>query len=313
MNRTALAIKMLALLQVSGKIKKKEIADKLEVKERYVVDLKNELITAGYNIVTESGIDGGYWLDDSMLIHLPKLTSNEESSLLALYSDISSSTKPIGTIDAIAAFEKICSELQPDKGSPTLLNYALSQREETKEDERRYFTELIYAKKNGLKIHAKYDSFSGNSDRDRTIHPYTVTRINDYYYLIGYEEGTEIYKLYKLIRFVSLEIADDKYKKDMSYDAKVYVDNLGGKAIGEEVRLKLRITGPYMKTLEETPYGKDVVITRHDDHSIYETTLRGDFIINEFILKMGGYCKVVEPKILRQKIKENYELWSKDY
>lgn len=44
MNRTALALKMLALLQVSGKLKKKEIAEKLEVKERYMVDLKNKLI-----------------------------------------------------------------------------------------------------------------------------------------------------------------------------------------------------------------------------------------------------------------------------
>ena len=313
MNRTALALRMLTLLQVSGKLKKRVIAERLEVKERYVIELRNELITAGYNIIIESGKEGGYRLDDSMLISLPKLTDTEENDLFGLYNEILSSQRSIGTEDGMVALEKICSGLKQDRNAPVIVNYKLSQYGETLNKERGNFTKLIYAIKTTTKITARYDSFRGGGDKKRTIHPYTLTKINDYYYLVGYEEESRMYKFYKLIRFVSLDLMREDFKRDVNYDTKAYIDELGGKAIGDEVRLKLHITGPYMKTLEETLYGKNITITKYGDHMIYETTLRGEFIINEFILKMGKYCKVVEPENLVEQIARSYEMLSNSY
>jgi predicted DNA-binding transcriptional regulator YafY len=248
-----------------------------------------------------------------MLISLPQLTNTEENDLVGLYNEILSSQRSIGTEDGIIALEKICSGLQQDGNTPVIVNYTLSQRGEMLNKERENFTKLIYAIKTTTKITVRYDSFHGGGEKKRTIHPYTLTKINDYYYLVGYEEKSKMYKFYKLIRFVSLDLMGEEFKRDANYDTKAYIDELGVKAIGDEVRLKLHITGPYMKTLEEIPYGKNITITKYGDYIIYETTLRGEFIINEFILKMGKYCKVVKPEYLVEQIAKSYEILSNNY
>ena len=63
MSRTTLAIEMLSILSTNSVVSRSELAQRLEVKIRYVSLLREELITAGYDIQTIYGKNGGYKLN----------------------------------------------------------------------------------------------------------------------------------------------------------------------------------------------------------------------------------------------------------
>ena len=64
MNRTALCIRMLALLKVRGRMRIDEIAEALETNPRNVREFRKELEIAGYPIIQTTGRYGGYQLDN---------------------------------------------------------------------------------------------------------------------------------------------------------------------------------------------------------------------------------------------------------
>ena len=73
MNRTALCIRMLALLKVRGRMRIDEIAEALETNPRNVREFRKELEIAGYPIIQTTGRYGGYQLDTSALLPAPAL------------------------------------------------------------------------------------------------------------------------------------------------------------------------------------------------------------------------------------------------
>lgn len=81
MNRTALCIRMLALLKVRGRMRIDEIAEALETNPRNVREFRKELEIAGYPIIQTTGRYGGYQLDTSALLPAPALDAQEEDAL----------------------------------------------------------------------------------------------------------------------------------------------------------------------------------------------------------------------------------------
>ena len=81
MNRTALCIRMLALLKVRGRMRIDEIAEALETNPRNVREFRKELEIAGYPIIQTTGRYGGYQLDASALLPAPALDAQEEDAL----------------------------------------------------------------------------------------------------------------------------------------------------------------------------------------------------------------------------------------
>ena len=94
MNRTALCIRMLALLKVRGRMRIDEIAEALETNPRNVREFRKELEIAGYPIIQTTGRYGGYQLDTSAVklncIFIPYpvyLLSNHRSTQFLQHSD----------------------------------------------------------------------------------------------------------------------------------------------------------------------------------------------------------------------------------
>ena len=60
MNQISLAIKLLLILKTQGIVKKQALAQQLEISEKNVQRLRNQLEMVGYTIETIKGRYGGY-------------------------------------------------------------------------------------------------------------------------------------------------------------------------------------------------------------------------------------------------------------
>ena len=106
MSQVGNALNMLILLKSRGKMKAKELADILEVKERTIRRYKEDLMQAGIYIMSEGGKYGGYYIDtDDYLLGL-NITDDEYISLLIAEKQFSDTNHPV-TKDFQMFLEKI--------------------------------------------------------------------------------------------------------------------------------------------------------------------------------------------------------------
>ena len=107
MEKTALAIEMLLLLKSRGIIKKQEIAKELEISEKMVQRLRNELEIAGYYITSLTGKYGGYQLENGTLFPVAELDDEERYALAWVSSYLMTLKNPLITPVFKRAYSKI--------------------------------------------------------------------------------------------------------------------------------------------------------------------------------------------------------------
>ncbi|MBN2260082.1 MAG: WYL domain-containing protein [Clostridiales bacterium] len=301
MNRTALSINMLLLLKTRGKMKKKEIADALETNQRNIIEFKRELETAGYCIGYENGRYGGYFLMDRAILPVSNLTVNEKNALkrfdeytdynkdFLLYKDLKSAL--LKTIVANEVMNENYEVLQVVKKFPLA-----KDPKELQDIYLKVHTAII----NRQKLKIIYHSFSSENKNERVIHPYEMFQYNDSWYMVGRQEESEELRSFKLARISEIDIMDRKFLVDKNFDISDYINDFGIEIKGQTQRIKLKIFKPYISVVSEIIIGENQLITNHGDHIELEVTIKGDFIVKQFILGMGSGCEVLEPLALRE-------------
>jgi predicted DNA-binding transcriptional regulator YafY len=311
LNRTANALKMLQILSSGRQYSKRELADLIGTKERNIYELKKELEDAGYSFKELKGKYSGYALEKKDLLCIPKFSSDEITFLRDFNERISSNNKVIGNQTAAEMINKILSITEGFGSADKSL--AVHSSHQAMEDQvlEHHYRKLKQATVEHKKIKGRYASYS--STRVRSIYPYDLVSVDDEWYCIGFDPDDQIFKTFKLSRFLDVEILDELYWVDPKYRRKDFVDDYGLKKIGKPVRLVLNITGPYKKTLMEKPVGENVEIQDYGNFMRYAATLRGEYKIREFILMMGWFCEIESPVELKETFKKEYQYLLKDY
>ncbi len=305
MGKTSKTLQMLRYLSTGRQFSKDELAELVGTNRRNIYEYKKELQDAGYVFKILNGKSGGYALDQKELACLPKFTS-EEIAIINDLSNLIQSDKDF--INASKVYDVLLKILQITSVSGKGYEYTKVKNENMTISKMSYnenYNLIMRAIKGNLQIKGKYYSYS--SSAIRLLNPYDLVNCNSQWYVTCYDVENQKFKTYKLNRFEGVEITNIKYWKDPNYSLNDFFDENGMSSIGEEIRVKLRVYGPYMKALIENEIGKDVVITNYGSFIIYETTLRGEFIIQEFILKMGRYCTLISPKAIKNKLVDEWK------
>ena len=115
MNRSALCLEMLKILNQRDLVSIEELAERLETNPRNIPLYKKELECAGYDIETVRGRYGGYRLNQKALLPIPNLTPQQYDSLTSAVSYLSHQSdflekyeleKAIQAIQSSLAFQK---------------------------------------------------------------------------------------------------------------------------------------------------------------------------------------------------------------
>lgn len=309
MGSIANAIKLYLILQSKGKVKIKELAEELEVDERTIRRYKDELEQANIYIDSEPGRYGGYYLyNDNYLMGLT-LSQEEYLALMMINEELSRSNHVVSR-DYNSAIEKISVVYNVHHHNATGTNFSNYTVKKSKSnvnisEERKKLIDIHAAALTRNKVKIKYYSLSSGLS-ERIVHPYATIQYKGDLYFAGYCEKRQEIRDFKLCRIREYTVLDSKFPKNDNFNLEEYMKNCIGIIKDEKIDLKIQIFFPMAQIVKEKIFVDNQKITEYKDEGyiIYEATMEGLEEIKSWILSMGSYAKVLEPKFLQDEIKD---------
>lgn len=309
MGSIANTIKLYLILQSKGKVKIKELAEELEVDERTIRRYKDELEQANIYIDSEPGRYGGYYLyNDNYLMGLT-LSQEEYLALMMINEELSRSNHVVSR-DYNSAIEKISVVYNVHHHNSTGTNFSNYTVKKSKSnvnisEERKKLIDIHAAALTRNKVKIKYYSLSSGLS-ERIVHPYATIQYKGDLYFAGYCEKRQEIRDFKLCRIREYTVLDSKFPKNDNFNLEEYMKNCIGIIKDEKIDLKIQIFFPMAQIVKEKIFVDNQKITEYKDEGyiIYEATMEGLEEIKSWILSMGSYAKVLEPKFLQDEIKD---------
>jgi len=331
MGSIANTIKLYLILQSKGKVKIKELAEELEVDERTIRRYKDELEQANIYIDSEPGRYGGYYLyNDNYLMGLTlsqeeylgrsytersrsgrglTLSQEEYLALMMINEELSRSNHVVSR-DYNSAIEKISVVYNVHHHNATGTNFSNYTVKKSKSnvnisEERKKLIDIHAAALTRNKVKIKYYSLSSGLS-ERIVHPYATIQYKGDLYFAGYCEKRQEIRDFKLCRIREYTVLDSKFPKNDNFNLEEYMKNCIGIIKDEKIDLKIQIFFPMAQIVKEKIFVDNQKITEYKDEGyiIYEATMEGLEEIKSWILSMGSYAKVLEPKFLQDEIKD---------
>jgi len=154
------------------------------------------------------------------------------------------------------------------------------------------------------KIKVGYTSMSSGKTV-RILRPYKVIIRKNNKYLIAFCEHRNKVITLKLVRFDEVEILDENFQIPEELDITKYLENEIGVFLDEVFNLKLLIRMPFAQVIQEGIYAKNQEIVKNidDDSIVFTGQMRGRQDIIRWILSMMDSVTVIEPKELKEDIR----------
>lgn len=309
MSSIANVIKLYLLLQSRGKVKIKELSQELEVDERTIRRYKSELEQANIYIDSQSGRYGGYYLyNDNYLMGL--VLNHEEYLALMMINEELARTNHVVLKDYKSAMQKISTVYNNHNHDKTGLNFSNYTVRKSKSninisEERKKLIDIHAAVLTKNKIRIKYNSLNSGLS-ERIVHPYATIQYKGDLYFTGYCEKRQRILDFKLCRIDDYRILINKYPKNDNFNIEEYMKNCIGIFKDKKIDIKIKILFPMAQIIKEKIFVDNQKIAENKDEGyiIYEATMEGIEEIKSWILSMGSFAKVLEPKFLQDEIKE---------
>lgn len=302
MSAVGNAIKMTILLQSRGKMKICDIARELEISERRVRQYKDDLETAGIYINSSTGKYGGYELNSTCLLNANLILEDEAALLLA--NDYLKQNDFIYSKEIQCLADKIRTLLKSNEQKS--VNYYVKRAKANCNilEQRNMIIKIYEAIITKRKILLEYFSLRSGLG-ERIIRPYAVYEYKGDSYIAAYCENRKEVLDFKILRIRKLTLLEEKFELPYDFSLKDTLNNCLGIYKDESVTLKLRIKKPMSYIVAEKIWVDNQKIEWLNDESIvFEAKMKGITEIKSWILGMGEYVEVIEPKSLKDEIIE---------
>jgi predicted DNA-binding transcriptional regulator YafY len=157
-----------------------------------------------------------------------------------------------------------------------------------------------------------YQSFTANEPACFIFHPYILKEFNNRWFVIGRREKTENVLTLALDRIISVDFDSKTNYVNKNFDGDTYFENTIGVTVLNKTQLyttKLKIdkaNAPYVltKPFHET---QKTLSTDEDGSVTVQLLVHLNYEFERLILGFGKSITVLEPRILKKKIKKNLE------
>jgi predicted DNA-binding transcriptional regulator YafY len=171
----------------------------------------------------------------------------------------------------------------------------------------KFLSTLIESISQKLVVEIQYQRYVRDKPIRHFIHPYYLKEYRNRWYLIGWHDKWKDIRTFALDRMISVEERTDKHYLEGYFDPEEYFENSVGiiARLGAPLKVRLRFTkvqGDYILTL---PIHKSQVVEKQTKH--YTTiglTVGISYELISTIVSWGDQVKVLEPKALKDEIKE---------
>lgn len=304
-------LSLMLLLQRHGRMTACELAEQLEVSERTVYRDIDALSGAGVPVYTQSGTNGGIFLDEHYRVSLTGLSRSETLSLF-----ISSDAGPLHDIGLADAVED--SLLKLFAALPDIHRDAVTQmRQRLYIDPANWFQRadpsaclplLQQAVWEDRRISAVYQPVEGES-HPRTLDAIALVAKANVWYLIGRKPDGAL-RNYRVRRLTDVILSDEHFQRDPNFDLEAYWKE----SCEQFIRQSALSNPPFYVQLKVSPEGywyfpgfleeRYEQIGEADENGW--TTLKVRFETfwdaHSRLLGLGTWVKVIEPHALHDEI-----------
>lgn len=301
MNKTAICIEILQILNSRDIIDTKELASLIETNPRNISEYIKELQIAGYDIGSRKGVGGGYFLRKKELFPSLKLSNEEKVAFEEASKYVLNRKDFLNKRDYSFALSKIMSSVnnqvlvEPlsiyDKFPLAMPNDELSLRYNLINEG------IIYKKK--LKI--LYLGGSGYK-KEHILHPYKAFIYNNSWFLLAWNESINDLGYFKINRMESVKVTGEDFTVLKSFNLSDYLDSFGMKQYGEYYHIRLEFHGVNTAVSERIFGKKQTIEVINNKTLILECDMQNKDVIISFILGFGSNVKVLEPAWLKEEI-----------
>ena len=172
-----------------------------------------------------------------------------------------------------------------------------------------FLDELYIAVLKKICLRLEYKSFKARNSASILFHPFILKEFNNRWFVVGKKGGQNQVMTLALDRIIKVDYDLDTTYRDENFDGdKHYKNTIGVTVLNEEslaeVVLKLnRANAPYVLT---KPFhsSQEIVEKLPDGSIVFKIKVHLNFELERLILGFGETIEVLEPSVLRRKIKQ---------
>ncbi len=169
--------------------------------------------------------------------------------------------------------------------------------------------QVVEAMQLSVKVKITYRRYGGSADSVFEIEPYCIKLFRRRWYLLCH--NAKGFMVLSFDRMTSLEITDETFEIDASFNAEAYFSEYFGVMSNDRIplqRLVLRAFGNERFSMKDLPlHHSQKIVEEADDHIDYELTLRPTSDFLAYMLSRGRWLKVIEPEDVAQQIQKLHE------
>lgn len=302
---------ILMVLQARGKVTAQTLADALDISRRTILRDVQALTLAGVPICSEGGHGGGIALDETYRATLTRLHAPEVQALFATQNQ--TGLRDVALNDA--ADQLLLKLFAALPASPTVTVDHIRQRlmvdsawwwHDTERSP--YWADIQRAVYEDWMIEAAYEVQDGVR-LVRILEPYSLIHKAGVWYVVGRREGD--FKTYDASRFQAVEVLDQRFTRDPSFDLPTYWQAHLADVIAPFSAdvCTLRLYADRMPLVQWLTPGRWQILEEHDEAKKVTIRLMVDSepLIKLLILGLGEDCEVLDPPDLAEFIIEDTE------
>lgn len=278
----------------------KELSEHFEVSQRTIYRDIDALSTAGIPVYANKGKGGGIRLLDNFVLNKSLLSDKEQLDILASLQSL----KALSVPDVEPVLKKLA--VMFNKNNPGWIDVDFSHWGSSSM-EREKFNLLKAAILNRKVIAFDYNSSFGESSR-RILEPAKILFKGRGWYLYGFCRNKKSYRLFKISRMKNLVCLDEIYDREMP--EYVWENYQADKT--NIVKLVLRIDAKMAYRVYDE-FEPEHVVQNSDGSFTAAVDYPEDEWVYGYILSFGNFAEVLEPKYMREIIKDKIEESLKKY
>lgn len=258
----------------------------------YLAPIKN-LKGAGYTYTDEA-----YSIDSIPL-------QKEELTAIAFAANVLKQYSHVGLFSTFSeAVEKLSDkvELHIKENDTTALGNIISFEQSTTDGGSRYINEILQHIRQQTTVQIEYHSFSSNSIKTHTLHPYFLKEYRNRWYVIGFHEGYKQLRTLALERMNSITPDYSTTYRVSNFDIQAYYQDAIGISItpGKPQRIVFEVSPKEYQYIQSQPiHPSQKCLSQTTDTVTIELKVILNYELKSTLLSMGSNIKIIEPEVLK--------------
>lgn len=279
------------ILLNKGKVTAGELADEFEVSTRTIYRDIDTLSMSGVPIYTNKGTGGGICLLDNFVLN-KSVVSEEEKNSIILGLEVLRATEYDETDTAIRKIKGLF-----DANNDDFVEVDFSGFDN--EPQKRIFQEIKTALKKNQTVEIVYKNSVGELTK-RKINPLKLIFKKHSWYLIAYCHARYDYRTFRISRVRDIKSTGETFDRK-EYDLGNYVLTSHGIQNMKMVRVTLDAKALYRV---EEEFGESMIVHKDSDVLVVQFESELDEWLPNYMMSYADYLIEVEPKELKDKIKQ---------